>query len=141
MTIATHPQVSAGATTNGHEPADVLVVFGITGDLAKVMTFGSLYRLEQRGLIDCPIVGVAVDDWTVDDLRRRARESIGERRSTRRSSAASPSGSPTSRATSATPAPFGASRRRSTASAARSSTSRSRPSCSARWSAGSRRPA
>ena len=77
MTIATHPQVSAGETTNGHEPADVLVVFGITGDLAKVMTFRSLYRLEQRGLIDCPIVGVAVDDWTVDDLRRRARESIG----------------------------------------------------------------
>jgi glucose-6-phosphate 1-dehydrogenase len=33
-------------------PADVLVVFGITGDLAKVMTFRSLYRLEQRGLLD-----------------------------------------------------------------------------------------
>ncbi len=56
--------------------ADVLVVFGITGDLAKVMTFHSLYRLEQRGLLDCPIVGVAVDDWTVDQLRERARESI-----------------------------------------------------------------
>ena len=57
-------------------PADVFVVFGITGDLAKVMTFRSLYRLEQRGLLDCPIVGVAVDDWTVDQLRERARESI-----------------------------------------------------------------
>ncbi|MGH3016879.1 MAG: glucose-6-phosphate dehydrogenase [Gaiellaceae bacterium] len=57
-------------------PADVFVVFGITGDLAKVMTFQSLYRLEQRGLLDCPIVGVAVDDWTVDDLIGRARESI-----------------------------------------------------------------
>ena len=57
-------------------PADVFVVFGITGDLAKVMTFHSLYRLEQRGLLDCPIVGVAVDDWTVDDLVKRARESI-----------------------------------------------------------------
>jgi glucose-6-phosphate 1-dehydrogenase len=56
--------------------ADVLVVFGITGDLAKVMTFRSLYRLERRGLLDCPIVGVAVDDWTVDQLRERARESI-----------------------------------------------------------------
>ena len=33
---------------------DVFVVFGITGDLAKVMTFRSLYRLEQRGLLDCP---------------------------------------------------------------------------------------
>jgi glucose-6-phosphate 1-dehydrogenase len=56
--------------------ADVLVVFGITGDLAKVMTFRSLYRLEQRGLLECPIVGVAVDDWTAEQLRQRARESI-----------------------------------------------------------------
>ena len=57
-------------------PADVFVVFGITGDLAKVMTFHSLYRLEARGLLDSPIVGVAVDDWTVDQLVERARESI-----------------------------------------------------------------
>jgi len=56
--------------------ADVLVVFGITGDLAKVMTFTSLYRLERRGLLDCPIVGVAVDNWTVESLRERARASI-----------------------------------------------------------------
>ena len=56
--------------------ADVFVVFGITGDLAKVMTFRSLYRLEARGLLDCPIVGVAVDDWSVDRLVERARESI-----------------------------------------------------------------
>ena len=54
----------------------MLVVFGITGDLAKVMTFRSLYNLEARGLLDCPIVGVAVDDWSVEDLRKRARESI-----------------------------------------------------------------
>ncbi|HXZ57950.1 MAG TPA: glucose-6-phosphate dehydrogenase [Gaiellaceae bacterium] len=60
----------------GPKPADVFVVFGITGDLAKVMTFRSLYRLERRGLLDCPIVGVAVDDWTVDQLIERARESI-----------------------------------------------------------------
>ena len=55
---------------------DCLVVFGITGDLARVMTFRSLYRLEQRGLLSFPIVGVAVDDWTVDQLVERARESI-----------------------------------------------------------------
>ena len=60
----------------GAQPADVLVIFGITGDLAKVMTFESLYRLEARGLLDCPIVGVAVDDWTVDQLVERARTSI-----------------------------------------------------------------
>ena len=46
--------------------ADQLVVFGITGDLAKVMTFRSLYRLEKRGLLDCPILGVAFDDWSLD---------------------------------------------------------------------------
>ena len=65
-------------TTDGNEtrPADVLVIFGITGDLAKVMTFRSLYRLEARGLLDCPIVGVAVDDWDVKQLVERARESI-----------------------------------------------------------------
>ena len=44
-------------TKDETSPADVLVVFGITGDLAKVMTFRSLYRLERRGLLDCPIVG------------------------------------------------------------------------------------
>src|SRR6188472_769216 len=67
----------AGPSAAGEtKPADVFVIFGITGDLAKVMTFHSLYRLEARGLLDCPIVGVAVDDWTVDQLRQRARESI-----------------------------------------------------------------
>jgi glucose-6-phosphate 1-dehydrogenase len=40
------------------------------------MTFRSLYRLEKRGLLDCPIVGVAVDDWTEEQLVERARESI-----------------------------------------------------------------
>jgi glucose-6-phosphate 1-dehydrogenase len=58
------------------QPADVLVVFGISGDLAKVMTFRSLYRLERRGLLTCPVVGVAVDDWTTDELRQHARKAI-----------------------------------------------------------------
>ena len=56
--------------------ADALVIFGITGDLARVMTFHSLYRLEQRGLLNCPIVGVAVDHWSSDDLRKQASEAI-----------------------------------------------------------------
>src|SRR5262245_11080700 len=71
--------MEAGMTTagsTGPQPADVFVVFGITGDLAKVMTFRSLYRLEKRGLLDCPIVGVASDDWSLDQLIERARTSI-----------------------------------------------------------------
>lgn len=58
------------------DEADILVIFGITGNLAHVMTFRSLYRLEARGLLDCPIVGVALEGWSVDQLADRARESI-----------------------------------------------------------------
>ena len=56
--------------------ADVLVIFGITGDLARVMTYRSLYRLEARRLLDCPVVGVAFDDWTLEQLVQHARDSI-----------------------------------------------------------------
>src|SRR6476660_4106026 len=73
---ATAARVAPAGGDDQQQPADVFVVFGITGDLAKVMTFRSLYRLEARGLLDCPIVGVAVDDWTVEHLRDHARECI-----------------------------------------------------------------
>jgi glucose-6-phosphate 1-dehydrogenase len=76
MASKTTPDQAPIVQDPGGAPADVLVIFGITGDLAKVMTFRSLYRLEARDLLDCPIVGVAVDDWTVDQLRDHARESI-----------------------------------------------------------------
>jgi glucose-6-phosphate 1-dehydrogenase len=78
MTTAAPETESRAAAGGKQRPADVLVVFGITGDLARVMTFRSLYRLERRGLLDCPIVGVAVDDWTLDHLRERAKTSIEE---------------------------------------------------------------
>src|SRR6188472_1531670 len=76
--MASSATTEAPTTTEGAADGrgDVLVVFGITGDLAKVMTFRSLYRLEARGLLDCPIVGVAVDDWSLDQLVQRARDSI-----------------------------------------------------------------
>src|SRR3954471_15745695 len=79
MATATTPTQTTARSeprAGDQQTADVLVVFGITGGLAKVMPFRSLYRLERRGLLDCPIVGVAVDDWTVDQLRTRAKESI-----------------------------------------------------------------
>ena len=121
----------------------MFVAFGITGDLAKVMTFRSLYRLERRGLLDCPIVGVAVDDWTVDQLIERARESIvgtGEpldedvfkRLAARLSYVQGDFGD------AATYARVGEGDRRR--GERRSSTSRSRRSCSARSSRGSPRP-
>ncbi len=56
--------------------ADVLTIFGITGDLAKKMTFRALYRLEARGKLDCPIVGVAIDEWSLEQLLDHARAAI-----------------------------------------------------------------
>jgi glucose-6-phosphate 1-dehydrogenase len=78
MSTAVRPRAATAsdATTSSEQPADVFVIFGITGDLAKVMTFNSLYRLEQRGLLNCPIVGVAVSDWSQQDLRDHARAAI-----------------------------------------------------------------
>ena len=107
----------AAARDAGARPADVLVVFGITGDLAKVMTFRSLYRLEQRGLLDCPIVGVAVDDWTVDQPEgTRPRVDRGNRREARSEVFdGSPSACPTSKAISATVRPTSGWRTRSAA--------------------------
>src|SRR5215203_206679 len=57
--------------------ADVLTIFGISGDLAKKMTFRALYQLEERGKLDLPIVGVAIDEWDDEQLRRHAREAVG----------------------------------------------------------------
>src|SRR5436309_5020112 len=65
---------SAGKETG--RAADVLVIFGITGDLAKKMTFGALYRLERRGDLDCRIIGVARDKWTDKALRDHAKAAI-----------------------------------------------------------------
>jgi glucose-6-phosphate 1-dehydrogenase len=61
---------------SGAHASDLLVIFGITGDLARKMTFQALYRLEHRGLLDCPILGVASEDITVDELVTRARTAL-----------------------------------------------------------------
>src|SRR3954470_16073152 len=78
MATAVSPSTRAAGTRprDPHRRADAFVSFGITGDLAKVMTFRSLYRLEKRGLLDCPILGVAVQDWSADELRAHARTAI-----------------------------------------------------------------
>jgi glucose-6-phosphate 1-dehydrogenase len=68
--------MAKGKAKRSDTAADVLTIFGITGDLAKKMTFRALYRLEARGKLDCRIVGVAIDDWSVEQLREHAREAI-----------------------------------------------------------------
>jgi glucose-6-phosphate 1-dehydrogenase len=68
--------MSLSSSTPAGATADVLVIFGITGDLARVMTFRSLYRLERRGLLACPIVGIASRPWAIEQLLDHARSSI-----------------------------------------------------------------
>jgi glucose-6-phosphate 1-dehydrogenase len=67
-------KLPGGLTASG----DALVVFGITGDLAKQMTLRSLYRLDRRGLLDVPVIGVAVNDWTDEQLRAHALDVVRE---------------------------------------------------------------
>ena len=63
---------------SGDRGSDLLVIFGITGDLARKMTFRALYRLERRELLQCPILGVASDDITKEELVKRARKAIAD---------------------------------------------------------------
>ena len=56
--------------------ADALVLFGSTGDLAKRKLFPALYHLEQDGVLDVPVIGVARSEWTDESFRQHARESV-----------------------------------------------------------------
>jgi glucose-6-phosphate 1-dehydrogenase len=58
------------------QKSDVLVVFGATGDLAYKMIFPSLYAMVERGRLTTPIIGVAFDDWSRDQLIDRARDAV-----------------------------------------------------------------
>ena len=57
--------------------ADIMVIFGITGDLARKMTFRALYRLETRGELTCRrILGIARNKWDRDELDGHARQAV-----------------------------------------------------------------
>jgi glucose-6-phosphate 1-dehydrogenase len=58
--------------------SDVLVLFGITGDLAYKMTFPALYAMARRGDLKVPLIGVASSNWTVAQLHKHATDSIRE---------------------------------------------------------------
>ncbi len=58
------------------EQADALVIFGATGDLAKLETFPALVGLVDRGVLDVPVVGVAKSGWSLDQFRDYAQKSL-----------------------------------------------------------------
>jgi glucose-6-phosphate 1-dehydrogenase len=55
---------------------DALVIFGATGDLAKLETFPALVGLIERGVLDVPVVGVAKSGWGLDQFRDYAAASL-----------------------------------------------------------------
>ena len=55
---------------------DALVIFGATGDLAKIETFPALVGLVERGVLDVPVVGVAKSGWELEQFRDYATASL-----------------------------------------------------------------
>lgn len=60
----------------GQAKADALIMFGVTGDLARRRLFPALYELEEDGDLGIPVIGVSRSTEDDDDLRGRARESL-----------------------------------------------------------------
>ena len=58
------------------DKAGALVIFGATGDLAKLETFPALVGLVERGVLDMPIIGVGRNRWGLEEFRRYAQDSL-----------------------------------------------------------------
>ena len=56
--------------------SDALVLFGVTGDLARKMIFPALYAMAKRGNLTVPVIGVASTQLTLAQLRTRVTDSI-----------------------------------------------------------------
>jgi glucose-6-phosphate 1-dehydrogenase len=58
------------------DKVDALVIFGATGDLAKLETFPALVGLVKRGVLDVPVIGVAKSGWGLEQFRDYAVDSL-----------------------------------------------------------------
>jgi glucose-6-phosphate 1-dehydrogenase len=57
-------------------PADALVFFGATGDLAYKKIFPSLQAMVRRGRLSVPVIGVAKSGWGLEQFLERAKASV-----------------------------------------------------------------
>jgi glucose-6-phosphate 1-dehydrogenase len=60
----------------GADQVDALVIFGATGDLAKLETFPALVGLVERGVLTVPVIGVAKSGWGLPQFRDYAMASL-----------------------------------------------------------------
>ena len=58
------------------QDCSALVVFGITGDLARKKIFTALYDLAVINRLDIPVIGVGRSAWTTDKLRGTANAAV-----------------------------------------------------------------
>jgi glucose-6-phosphate 1-dehydrogenase len=59
-----------------HIPSDALVFFGATGNLAHKKIFPALQKLAKRGKLEIPVIGVAKSGWKLEQLLKRAKDSM-----------------------------------------------------------------
>ena len=55
---------------------DALVIFGATGDLAKLETFPALVGLVERDVLNVPVIGVSKRGWDLEQFRHYAVASL-----------------------------------------------------------------
>src|SRR5262249_41612745 len=58
------------------DKVDAVVIFGATGDLAKLETFPALVGLVKRGILNVPVIGVAKSGWGLEQFRDYAVNSL-----------------------------------------------------------------
>ena len=56
--------------------SDAFVFFGASGDLAFKQIFPALLGLVRDEGLDIPIIGVARTQWSLEEFKKRAEESI-----------------------------------------------------------------
>src|SRR5258708_4869428 len=75
-----HESRCAGSTTTRRsamsDRVDALVIFGATGDLAKIETFPALVGLVERDVLDVPVIGVSKRGWDLAQFRDYATASL-----------------------------------------------------------------
>jgi glucose-6-phosphate 1-dehydrogenase len=71
-------KVAMADNNSAAPPSDALVLFGVTGDLARKKIFPALYAMTKRGVLNVPVIGVATSNWSPAQLRQRATDAIQE---------------------------------------------------------------
>lgn len=58
--------------------SEAIVFYGATGDLAYKKIFPAFQRMVKAGVLDGPVIGVARREWSLEQLKARAEQSIIE---------------------------------------------------------------